>query len=276
MGQISQVIFAPHTPRIHAEPFAHEEPWVVMVDALSRLGPRVQQARLDAIVVVSVHWISTFPIYVKTSEQHRGCLTAPECPDLIRDVPYAFAGASQLAKLLVSAAPGAGLFVREAEAVSLVLDYGTVVPMQHLFRGATDAPPIVPTSTCLQADDDECFRWGGLIAEQVAQSEFNVGLLISGSFSHRLVREPAARPLAAHEALDHEMVELLCSGSVPDCVEALAKMKGHVEVEMGGRHLHTALGAMAAHGSWQGETFGYGPSSGSGNPVLLLSAAGSR
>lgn len=274
MGQIRQVIFAPHTPRIHAESFAKEEPWVVMVEALSRLAPKVQEARLDVIIVVSVHWISTFPIYVKTSKQHQGCLTAPECPDLICDVPYNFAGDERLAKRFIDAASDDGLFVREAVSDSLVLDYGTVVPLRHLFMGAREVPAIIPTSTCLMSDDEECIRWGAVLADQVAASDLNAGLLISGSFSHRLVREPAAGPLPAHESMDHEAMELLRSGLLAECCEMLPKMRAEVEVEMGARHLFTALGAMRRQGAWRGEKFGYGPSSGSGNPVLLLSPTG--
>lgn len=271
MGKVAAVIFAPHSPRVHSEEFRRKPPWSLMSDALARLGDRVRELELQAMVSVSAHWISTFPIYVKSTERHRGLLTAPECPDLIQSVPYDLPGDRALAQGIMETAVRRGLPVRQAESEDLVLDYGTLEPLRHLYPAdGSSCPPLVPTSVCLKSDDAECMQWGAAIAEGAQASGGDVGLLVSGSFSHKLVRRPEQWPDPEFQQMDQELAQTLAEGD-PGRAEALLKeLCRNVEVEMAGRHLYTAVGAMAAAGSWAGETFGYGPSSGSGNPAVLV------
>ena len=105
-------MIATHIPHICHEDSVKEyhKP---LVAAMHKAAGIVESVNPDVIVLSSCHWISTFHHYVDATPRHKGVLTALECPDLLRDVPYDFQGNEELAKQLISQGQEAGLSVRE-------------------------------------------------------------------------------------------------------------------------------------------------------------------
>jgi len=233
------------------------------------LGAEIERLRPDALVQVSTHWVTTFHHYVLGHKRHRGVLTASEAPDIIAGVPYDFPGDPELAGAIVAKGKERGIPAIFSAAEHFVLDYGTVNPVRYI------APrydiPVVPVSTCLLADLEECTRWGAAIAEAIEESSKRVVFIASGALSHVLVRGPEKWPTEELQRLDYKFIELATQGRAQELQSFLPLFAREVEAEMGGRHLATLVGATG--GSFRGRLHAYGPSSGSGQVALSLAPA---
>lgn len=90
----------------------------------------------------------------------------------------------------------------------------------------------------------------------------------STALSHKLVRNPAAWPTDAHQALDRRFMDMLRAGRLAEAWQFLDAYARETHVEMGGRNLASMLGVLDGvsparlSGAMHGE---YGPSSGAGH-----------
>jgi 3,4-dihydroxyphenylacetate 2,3-dioxygenase len=277
MGILAGVYLSVHTPRYCTLEAAFEgrlasEVFRPVRDGLVAQGREVARARPDVIVLNSCHLIATFPTVVDGTPRHRGVLTAQEAPELIHGVPYDYPGDYGLAAALVARGKGAGLPCVLANDVHFPLDYGTVMPMV-CYLDPAQRTPLVPVSVCLAADLGEAWQWGRHLAETARASDKRVGFVASGSLSHKLVRGPERWPSPEDQELDHRFARLLADGEYDKCWAWLPEFAATTQAEMGGRHLAMMLGALMASGQrFTSTVHAYGPSSGSGNYVISLSA----
>jgi 3,4-dihydroxyphenylacetate 2,3-dioxygenase len=166
----------------------------------------------------------------------------------------------------------AGLQSVLANDVHYPLDYGTVMPMVCYLDRAQKLP-LVPVSVCLSADLAESFEWGRHIAIAARESGKRVGFVASGSVSHKLVRGPEKGPLPEDEELDHRLAKMLVAGQYAELWAWLPEFCRATQAEMGGRHLAMLMGAVIESKQRFGAAVhAYGPSSGSGNYVVSLTA----
>jgi 3,4-dihydroxyphenylacetate 2,3-dioxygenase len=279
MSGLVGVYLSVHTPRYctYAAAFgnrlAHPD-FQAVRDGLVEQGARVAAVRPDVIVVNSCHLVTTFPTVVDGTPRHRGVLTAQEAPELIHGVAYDFPGDWELAATLVERGQAARLPCTLADDVHYPLDYGTVMPLV-CYLDRTQRIPAVPVSVCLAADLDESFAWGRLVAGAARDLGRRAAFVASGSVSHKLVRGPERWPSPADQALDHRLAQLLAAGEYDALWTWLPEYRRAAEPEMGGRHLAMMLGALLESGvRYQAAVHAYGPSSGSGNYVISLTAPG--
>jgi 3,4-dihydroxyphenylacetate 2,3-dioxygenase len=278
MGSIAGVFLTVHTPRYCTYAAAFEgrlasEEFRPVRDGLVAQGADVAEARLDALVLNSCHLVSTFPTVVDGTPRHEGVLTAQEAPEIIQGVRYDFPGDYELAAALVAHGRARGHQCVLANDVHYPLDYGTVMPLV-CYLDRPQRLPVVPISTCLQNDLDECFAWGRYLAETAARSGKRVGFAASGSVSHKLVRKPDQWPSPEDQELDHRFARILADGEYDKLWAWLPEFCEAAQAEMGGRHLAMMLGAIEGSGQhFTARVRAYGPSSGSGNYVVSLLAA---
>lgn len=277
MGSLAGVYLSCHTPRYCTLEAAFEgklasEVFRPVRDGLVAQGREVARARLDVMVVNSCHLISTFPTVVDGTPRHRGVLTAQEAPEIIHGVAYDYPGDYELAAALIARGKADGHPCVLANDVHYPLDYGTVMPMVcYLDRAQT--LPMVPVSVCLVADLEESFAWGRRLAQAARESGKRVGLVASGSVSHKLVRGPEKGPKPEDEEMDHRFAKMLAAGQYADLWAWLPEFSRTAQAEMGGRHLAMMLGAILESGQrFEATVHAYGPSSGSGNYVISLLA----
>src|SRR5260221_692239 len=127
--------------------------------------------------------------------------------------------------------------------------------------------PVGTMGTCIMADLDECYRVGQAVQDAAQQSGKRVVFVASSALSHKLVRDPAAWPLQAHQKLDRDYLALLDAGKLAEARRTLDGYATETKVEMGGRNLASMLGALDGvaparlAGAEDGE---YRPSSGAG------------
>ncbi|MBX6352729.1 MAG: extradiol ring-cleavage dioxygenase [Thermoflavifilum sp.] len=263
-------MISPHTPRIcHLDRVPPvQQP---MVDAMARVAEDLEKREIDALVIVSCHWMSSFDHYVDATEIHKGVLTAVECPDLISDVPYEYPGQPELARALVEAGKAEGLRVIGVDDPSYVWDYGTVVPLRHLLPRRK--VPVVDLSVCWAASLDETRHWGRVIGRVLRESPLRTLFVCSGALAHNLVRVPTQWPNITEQTLDHRFIQYLVNGDTQSAIDMLPSYSRAAGLEAGGRHVAMLLGVLEGS-KYTGELLAYGPSSGSGNPVLTLQPAG--
>jgi 3,4-dihydroxyphenylacetate 2,3-dioxygenase len=276
-GRFTGVYLSVHTPRYctldaaFAGKLAHPDFGPVRHGLVAQ-GRLLEAARPDVIVINSCHLITTFPVVVDGTPRHRGVLTAQEAPELIHGVAYDFPGDYALASAMVDRGRAAGELCTLASDVHYPLDYGTVMPLV-CYLDTAQRTPAVPVSVCLVSDLAENFRWGGHIAAAVKATGRRAAFVSSGSVSHKLVRGPEKWPSARDQELDHRLARMLAAGDYDGAWAWLPEYANEAEPEMGGRHLAMMLGVLVECG--QGFTavaHAYGPSSGSGNYVLSLTA----
>lgn len=266
MGEIVLGMSVAHTPRI-AYPEKAGPVFQELIGAMRRAGETLRATKPDAVVLASSHWVTSFNLYTDSSPRHRGTLTAMECPDLLRAIPYDFAGDSELASAIAERGRKDGLPVIACAEPTYVLDYGTVIALRYLI--ADSGIPVVPVSSCLASSVDESAAFGQAIRAAALASKKRVVVISSAAFAHNLVRGPEKWPTPEEQAIDKHMISLLLPGGQLATAKALLPgFASRAKYEMGGRPLATLLGAMTD--DYRGELYGYGPSSGSGNPVIVF------
>jgi len=266
MGEVILGMSAAHTPRI-AYPDKAGPVFQELIAAMRRAGETLRAAKPDAVVLASAHWVTSFNLYADSSKRHKGTLTAMECPDLLRAIPYDFAGDPELAEAIAEHARRDGLAAVACNEPTYVLDYGTVIALRYLI--ADSGIPVVPVSSCLASNVDESVKFGAAIRAAVLASKKRVIVISSAAFAHNLVRGPEKWPTPEEQAIDKHMISLLLPGGQLATAKALLPgFASRAKYEMGGRPLATLLGALTD--DYRGELYGYGPSSGSGNPVIVF------
>jgi len=264
-GRVVMSAIASHSPRIGIEATAPDFLHGVIAGEYA-LGRAIRALEPDVIVLQSAHWVTTFTWYATCQPRHHGSCVSDELPDLIPGVPYDRPGDPEFGATLVDAIRAQGLLAGRNETPHYKWDYGTFVPLQYL--DPAQRIPVVTMGTCILADLDECYRIGVAVREAAASSGKSVVFVASSALSHRLVRNPAAWPTPEHQALDQRFIGLLHDGDTGAARRMLDGYAKETLVEMGGRNIASALGALDGVPAAQlsGRQYGeYGPSSGAGH-----------
>lgn len=267
---LEMAMISPHTPRIcHADRIPDfQKP---MVEGMLKVADVIEQISPDVLVLISCHWMSSFEHYVDATPVHKGVLTAVECPDLISDVWYEHEGAPELANELAAAGVAAGLKVQAINDPTYIWDYGTVVPLRYLLP--RKKVPVIDLSVCWAASIQESIEWGRVIGEVLRKSSQRAVFVASGALAHNLVRGPHFWPNVTEQTLDRQFCDYLVNGDIRSAKEMLPSYAKAAGVESGGRHVAVLLGVLGED-AFTGKLYAYGPSSGSGNPVLTLHPVG--
>ncbi|MEJ9211922.1 extradiol ring-cleavage dioxygenase [Bacillus smithii] len=258
-------ILTVHTPRMCFEELTPEfqKP---LVRSLKKLSAQLEELNPDVILIASCHWMSSFQHYVNATPVHKGALTAFECPELIKDVPYSYPGDFDLASELVEAGVNAGLPVVKVDDPTYIWDYGTLVPLRYLVP--KENIPIIDLSLTWAASLEETFQWGRIISKVLSKSKKRAVFISSGALSHNLVRDPARMPTLTEQALNNQFVDYLLKGKYEACWEMLPQYNRVAGVESGARHLAMLLGVLPE--KTKAIFHEFGQSSGSGNVIMTF------
>jgi 3,4-dihydroxyphenylacetate 2,3-dioxygenase len=258
-------MLVPHTPRMCHEEYAPDFQQE-LVRGMHEVAKVIEKVNPDTIVLISCHWLSSFHHYVDATPEHKGVLTAFECPELISDVPYDYPGDEVLASQLVEAGKNAGLPVVKVNEPTYVWDYGTVVPLRYLVPKQNI--PVIDLSVCWAADLEETYLWGQQIGKVLRESDKRVVFVSSGALSHNLLRGPHFMPSLTEQALDNQFLSYLHKNDLSSAWKMLPQYSKVASVESGGRHIAMLFGVL--EGSYRSHYYGYGQSSGSANVVMTF------
>ncbi|WCK52322.1 extradiol ring-cleavage dioxygenase [Aneurinibacillus sp. Ricciae_BoGa-3] len=260
-------MLVPHTPRMCHEEFAPEFQRE-LVQGMHQVAGIIESSQPDVLLLVSCHWMSSFDHLIDATADHKGVLTAFECPDLISDIPYHHAGDKELALKIAQAGKDAGIPVKAVDDPTYVWDYGTVVPLRYLLPRVN--VPVIDLSVCWAATLEETYRWGQEIGKVLNESGKRAMFASSGALSHNLHRGAHLMPSISEQAMDKQFLSYLNSSDFDSAWKMLPQYAKISAVESGGRHIALMLGVMNANHEYQSEYFGYGQSSGSANVVITF------
>ena len=267
-GKIVLGLCVPHTPRI-VHPESAGAVFQPMIAAMRRAAGTLRLHAPDAVILLSAHWATTFNPYVDVAERHRGILTAMECPDLIGSLSYDVPGDRELGASIVDQARRADVPAVATDEPNHVLDYGTIVPVRYLIPD--ENVPVVPISSCPVSSLAEYVRFGAAIRAAVEAGDKRVAIVASSAFAHNLVRGPETWPTPEEKAIDDHLIRLLTDGELAEARAVLPALATRAKYEMGGKPVAALLGALGE--GYRGEFYAYGPSSGSGNPIIAFEPA---
>ncbi|MDT8859689.1 extradiol ring-cleavage dioxygenase [Alkalihalobacillus sp. MEB130] len=258
-------ILAAHVPSIcHRENVPDfQKDIVAKMDEISK---QIEEIKPDAVILISCHWQSTFHHYVDVSPQHKGILTAFECPDIISDVAYDYPGDQELGEKLVLAGKHARLPVIAVNDPTYVWDYGTVVPLRYLVPNADI--PVVNLSITMAAGLDETYKWGQAIGDVLHNSDKKYVFVYSGALAHNLVRGRHHMPTVSEQALDKQFIDYILDRNWDLAKEMLPQYANVAGVEGGGRHIAMLLGTL--ENKYKPSFLAYAQSSGSGNAIMTF------
>jgi 3,4-dihydroxyphenylacetate 2,3-dioxygenase len=265
MGEIVGALIVTHTPRIANEAAAPDFTRE-MIRGMHELADVVARVRPDVLIQSSTHWVTTFNHYVLSHKRHKGILTSSEAPEIIAGMPYDFPGDAEMAEAIAAQANAAGVPAIASSAEPFMLEYGTVNPVQYLTPKFD--VPVVPVSCCLLADLQECLRFGEAVGAAVRGSSRRAVVVASGALSHKLVRGPvdlADRGKSKARPSVHRHGDARPSGRDQRVFSFVLQNDASRDGrpprrDASGRH----------RGIFKGKLHAYGPSSGTGNPVVSL------
>ena len=268
-GEIVRHAITAHSPRMgveaNAPAFTHG-----MIRGIRELGEEIRATQPDAIVLMSTHWITTFPWYTTCQPVLKGFCVADEAPDLIPGIPYHWPGDPLLGRAIVDEIKAQGMSAGYNESEHYELDYGTVVPMQYLDPNMS--VPLVSLGTCILAPLEECLKVGGALRRAAARTGRRIAVVGSTAFAHLIERGPDKWPPKEFMEQDFRFIEMLTSGRIAEAKSWLPEYARAVHAEVGGRVIATILGTLdEANERYAGLQHGpYGQSSASGNTSVSL------
>lgn len=268
-GGIIRSAITTHSPRIGIEKNAPDFTRG-LIQGLRLLGEELRAAKPDAVLLMSTHWVTTFPWYTTCQEVLQGVCVADEAPDLIPGIPYKWKGDPQFARAVVDEIKSIGVSAGYNESPHYSLDYGTVVPMQYIDPGMT--LKLVSLGTCILAPLEECLQVGAAVRRAAQKTGRRIAMVGSTSFAHKIERGQDKWPPKEFMETDSRFIEMLTSGRIAEAKRWLPSYSKEVAAEVGGRVIATVLGTMdEASERYSGVQYGpYGQSSASGNASVSI------
>lgn len=268
-GGIIRSIITCHSPRMGIEKNAPEFTRGMM-QGIRELGEEVRAARTDAVVLMSTHWITTFPWYTTNHAVLEGVCVADEAPDLIPGIAYRWQGDPALSAAILDEIKTTGALTGWNDSPHYSLDYGTVVPMQYLDPKMELT--LISLGTCILAPLEECFKVGAAVRRAAEKSGKRVAMIGSTALAHDIQRGQDKWPSKEFMETDARFIDMLKDGRIKEAKAWLPAYAKSVHAEVGGRVIATVLGSMdEASERYTGVQHGpYGQSSASGNVSLSM------
>ncbi|WP_394233943.1 AmmeMemoRadiSam system protein B [Niallia oryzisoli] len=262
-------ILATHSPRIiHQDRI--EEPFQGLYEGMKACGEEVQRFKPDVFVVLTTHWFTTFNIYANATPIQAGIYTAPEAPETINRMVYKLKGDTELAHQIVENGLQDGLPCKIANDETMLVDYGTLVPVQYFDQESKI--PVVSLSVSLNSSVEEYIKLGNSLAKTFEKSGKKVAFVGSGSLAHYHSRKPEDWPTEEEQKLDRELLGYLETGRFNQLRDRLDKIAKAVRMEGFGYHVAALLGVLEGlkHEEHESRLLVYGPSSGTGNACMTF------
>lgn len=156
------------------------------IDGFRELARRGRARGVDTWLIFDTHWLSNFGCHMNANARHRGVYTSNEAPHMIQNMSYDYPGNPDLGHRIASDAGRHGLEVMAHEVDTLPLEYGTIVPM-HYMNDVDPKAKVLSVAAPLFATCEENRLFGEAARRAIEASPYNVGVLASGSLSHKLV-----------------------------------------------------------------------------------------
>jgi 3,4-dihydroxyphenylacetate 2,3-dioxygenase len=186
MGELVLAAKVTHVPSMYLSELEgpHHGCRAAAIEGHRELSRRARERGCDTLVVFDVHWLVNSGYHVNCCERFKGVYSSNELPHFIKDMAYDYEGNPGLGELIAARANARGIKTRAHQVESLGLEYGTLVPCRYMnsdrqFRVVSVA------AWCAWHRLDDSRIFGEAVREAIEASDHRVGILASGSLSHR-------------------------------------------------------------------------------------------
>jgi 3,4-dihydroxyphenylacetate 2,3-dioxygenase len=218
-----------------------------------RLREHLAERRVDTLVIVDTHWLTTSEHVIAGAAHFSGCFTSDEMPLAIHDLAYDHPGAPELADRVVAAGRERGLRVVNATSAGLPPHYPTLNLVHHLRT----TERVLSVGVLQTAGPEHFLAFGECLAAAAEVADHRVAVLGSGGMSHtfwpidqqqgRVALDPSHVISDAARTWDRRILGLWADGCHAEVVDL---QPGYREVrpEGGFGHYLTLLGAIGGRG----------------------------
>ncbi len=195
VGNIVFAGIAPHPPIIVdqvGEGQNHDAQKTIA--AMRQWAKKLKEANPDLIIIITPHG----NLFQDAIAIHGSPILKGNFSNFgVKGTLYEFKNHEEMQKQIVLKAKEKGYSMVEVNDTSTYryglkkdLDHGVLVPLDFLSKEAVHVPLVVISMSLL--DNLELYKFGMLIEEVIADSQYNVALIASGDLSHRLTRTAPA------------------------------------------------------------------------------------
>lgn len=232
MGNIVFAGIAPHPPIIVDQVGGGKNREVEKtIAAMSMWAKKLKEARPDLLIIITPHG----NLFKDAIAIHGNPILKGDFSNFgVRGTIYEFKNHEEIKKQIILKAKEKGYSMVEVNDSSIYryglkkeLDHGVLVPLHFLLKEGFNVPLVVLSMSLLE--NLELYKFGMLIEEVIANSQYNAALVASGDLSHRLTRTAPAGFDPAGKDFDMFIVEKAKSGQlieVMDIDEELVERAG--------------------------------------------------
>lgn len=283
MGELALAAKITHVPSMYLSelPGEHHGCRAEAIAGHHEIAHRARELEVDTAVVLDTHWLVNAGYHVNASPRFSGVYTSDELPHFIQDMEYDYDGNPELGRLIARHASDRGVHTLAHELETLLLEYGTLVPMRYM--NADRRFRVVSVAAWCEWHTLESSRvFGEALREAIEASDNRVMVLASGSLSHRF--NDNADPDADifdisrefYRQVDLRMLELWRTGNWEAFCASLPEYAELCNGE-GGMHDTVMLMGLLGWDAYEGETeilTEYFPSSGTGQVNAVFDVSG--
>lgn len=216
MGKLAFAAKITHVPSMYVSEFdgPHKGCRQAAIDGHREISRRCRELGVDTIVVFDTHWLVNSGYHINSAPHFDGVYTSNELPHFIKNMPYEYDGNPELGRLMANQGKAAGVNVRNHEATTLPLDYGTLMPMRYM-NADRRFKVVSVAALCTVHNLEDSARFGAAMRRAVEESyDGTVAFLASGSLSHRFAQSGVAEQYLFKvwspflEEMDHRVIEM--------------------------------------------------------------------
>jgi len=251
-------------------------PWGSMRSALAAAGKSLRESGPDCVLVYSTQWMAVLDQLWITRPRSTG-LHVDENWHEFGELPFDLASDVELAKSCISKCLAAGIKARDVDYDAFPIDTGTITAGTLMSFGAEDLPVVIAANN-LYHDATQTEALAALAVSAAREQGKRVAVIGIGSLSNAVFREPMQNlqtdqiHSTSDDAHNRKLLALLEAGNVPALRAALPEYVEQARPDMGLKHLHWILGALAEDGCSEryvrAKVHGYEPLYGSGGAVV--------
>lgn len=220
MGKLAFAAKITHVPSMYVSEFdgPHKGCRQAAIDGHHEISRRCRELGVDTLVVFDTHWLVNSGYHINSAPHFDGVYTSNELPHFIKNMPYEYDGNPELGRLMAAKGKAAGVNVRNHDATTLPLDYGTLMPMRYM-NADRRFKVVSVAALCTVHNLEDSARFGAAMRRAVEESyDGTVAFLASGSLSHRFAQNGVAEQYLFKvwspflEEMDHRVIELWENG----------------------------------------------------------------
>ena len=220
MGTVALAAKITHVPSMYLSelPGEHHGCRDAAIQGHLEISRRCRDLDVDTIVVFDTHWLVNSGYHINNAAHFEGVYTSNELPHFIKNMPYAYDGNTALGEAMAKAACDAGVPTRAHSQTSLMIEYGTLVPMRYM-NDDRHFKVISVSALCTVHHLEDSAKLGAAFRRAVEEDyDGSVAFFASGSLSHRFAQNGVSEQYLHKvwspflENYDHMVVEMWQKG----------------------------------------------------------------